>query len=344
VTSALVVGAGAVGAHAAAQLSDETGIDRVLVVDADSDRAASVVDEVGGSTAVSRWRPGSRFPSDLAVVVCALPGDADVAVVTQAVEARIPAVTCSESITGVARLLDIDDAAREANVSVAVGAGLAPGLSEVLLRFATEGFDDVHEVHVARSGVAGPACDARRRRSLVETATETVDGAVVERSSAGGRRLVFFPPPVGPLDCRRSSSAVPLLARRVVPDLAAADFRLAVSWPEFLGWMVRMPVTHSRVRDLGAIHVEVRGRRGSSAEVEVFGLVDRMPVATGTILATAAAWVAGLEGGGRPAGSAALGEIVEAGPFLASLRRRGVRVARFDGDAAADPEWRPDAA
>jgi hypothetical protein len=62
-----------------------------------------------------------------------------------------------------------------------------------------------------------------------------------------------------------------------------------------------------------------------------------MPVVAGTVLALAALELAGLgsEGGSRPVGVRALGEVVTPVPFLTELAYRGVKAAAFVGVAPA---------
>ena len=84
---------------------------------------------------------------------------------------------------------------------------------------------------------------------------------------------------------------------------------------------------------LGALRVEVRGRRGTSRDERVLGVVDRPAVAAGAVVALAARWAAGRRML-RP-GAAGLAALVEPIPFLAALAERGVRAAAFEGDAAS---------
>jgi hypothetical protein len=78
---------------------------------------------------------------------------------------------------------------------------------------------------------------------------------------------------------------------------------------------------------LGALRVEVRGRRGNARDERVLGVVDRPAVAAGAVSALAARWaVAGRLA--RP-GAAGLAAVVEPIPFLAALADRGVRAAAF---------------
>jgi hypothetical protein len=68
----------------------------------------------------------------------------------------------------------------------------------------------------------------------------------------------------------------------------------------------------------------------------VYGVIDRTAVASGTVLAVAAACLAGIAPGlsaraGPTAGVQGLAALVEPVPFLAELARRGVKAAVFEG-------------
>jgi hypothetical protein len=87
---------------------------------------------------------------------------------------------------------------------------------------------------------------------------------------------------------------------------------------------------------LGAIRVEVRGRRGPVRDAVVFGAIDRPAMAAGTVAAVAAVWAA--DGRLARPGSAGLAELVdEPVSFLHELGRRGVRAAIFEGSASDRP-------
>jgi hypothetical protein len=84
--------------------------------------------------------------------------------------------------------------------------------------------------------------------------------------------------------------------------------------------------------DWGAVWVEVRGRRGRSEEILVYGAVDRMAFAAGAVLSVTALWLAGL--GAAPVsttGAHGLAALVDPVPFLGELARRGVKAAVFEG-------------
>ena len=82
---------------------------------------------------------------------------------------------------------------------------------------------------------------------------------------------------------------------------------------------------------LGALRVEVRGRRGTARDEYVLGAIDRPAVAAGAVAALAAAWIG--EGRLSRPGAGGLAELTEPTPFLASLAERGVKAAVFEGSS-----------
>jgi hypothetical protein len=82
---------------------------------------------------------------------------------------------------------------------------------------------------------------------------------------------------------------------------------------------------------LGAVRVEVRGRVGDAPTVEIYGAMDRPAVAGGAVAALTA--VEAAAGRFECTGAHGLARLVDPGPFLQELSRRGVKVAAFDGAA-----------
>ena len=192
-----------------------------------------------------------------------------------------------------------------------------------------------HEVHVARAGVAGRECIAALRRIRRDRALEWHDGEW-RSDRRVGPQLVWFPDPVGARECEIAASGVALM-RDAVPGAQRATVRVAtppVRSP-VLALLGRQPLDDG----WGALRVEVWGWRGKARESIVYGVIERPAVAAGTVLAVTAARLAGalpeVALNTESAGAHGLGTFVEPAPFLAELARRGVKVAAFEGTAAA---------
>jgi len=325
----VLVGAGAVGARAARQLHSIDGLDTLCIVDADRRRADAVVTSLGAPAVVADL--DALHGADVAVL--AHPRGHR-ALAERALEHGAHAVSVADDLAEIRGLLALDVEARERALSVVIGAGFSPGLSCLLVRHAADDFDAVDEVHVAKSGTAGPACAKRHHRSLTESAVDWRDGTWVTRRGGSGRELCWFPDPVGPQDCYRAGLPEALLLAPAFSGVQRVTARVAASRRDRISAhlpMLRPPHPEGLV---GAVRVEVRGRRGGTRDVRVLGALDRPATGAGAVAALAAAWAVNGELA-RP-GAAGLAELVgDPVPFLAELGRRGVRAAVFEGAAGA---------
>ncbi len=328
-TTALVVGLGAVGTRVARQLIDTPGFDRVLLADRDAEQLAEVCAVFGADAQRIDFSPGDPIPTDVDVVVTALPSGVDHPIVTAAIAAGVPVASSEEEHEALDQLRALDPNARGTGVAIGVGCGLAPGLVDALARHAASMFDKVDEIRVARTGWAGPASVATVRYERRVPVRTWHDGTWRE-DHPHSDSLVWFPEPIGARDCRTVTGATALLVD-AFPDVA----RIGVQLGE--------PPKRTRLRrrfgdegEWGAARVEVWGRRDGSFDCTVYGVVERTAVAAGAVLAVVAAQLAGVIGPrlDRP-GVHGLGALVDPVPFLAELAQRGVRAAAFEGVAVA---------
>ena len=98
-TTALVVGVGAVGTRAARQLVDTPAIDRVLLADRDGAHVGGGRDALGPDAQAVDFAPGDPIPADVDVVATALPSGVDHDVVAAAIAAGVPSRRATTSTT-----------------------------------------------------------------------------------------------------------------------------------------------------------------------------------------------------------------------------------------------------
>ena len=333
-TTALLVGTGAVGGRAARQLIETPGIDRVLVTDRRGESSAAL--QAIMQVEAIEWAPPQAPPAGVGVIAVAVPDDEDLAVARCALEHGVPFVSAADDHDAISALLGLDADARSAGVTLAGGCGLAPGLADVLARHAAAALDVVDAVHVARAGVAGPSSATVVRRARSERAVEWRDGSWQGARSAGPE-LVWFPDPIGALDCELAAGGVDLVVK-AMPELSSATFRLAEPPARGVGERLKERITgRSGPEGWGATRVEVHGSRGLVRESIVYGVVERTAVAAGTVLALVAAHLSGASALGAPAPAGVHGAAALVDPvlFLAELGRRGVMAAVFEGVAVA---------
>ncbi|HVM63994.1 MAG TPA: hypothetical protein VMU14_03975, partial [Acidimicrobiales bacterium] len=230
-------------------------------------------------------------------------------------------------------LLGLGSAARASGATVLVGAGMAPGLTDVLARWGARGFDAVEELHVAKSGTGGPACARQHHRALGEEALDWRDGNWARRAGGSGRELVWFPGPVAGQDCYRAGLPDALLLVPAFPGVRRVTARLAATRRDRLTAPLPMLRPPHPEGEVGAVRVEVRGRAEGGREASVVGATGAPAVVAGAVAALGVLW--SLRGTLRTGRAAGLGELVEdPAAFLAELSQRGVTVESFEGGSA----------
>ena len=325
-TRILLVGAGAVGARAARQLVEADDVESLLIVDPIAKRRAAVARATGDKAEDGGAGPDVDGPVD--AVLLTSDNGTHTEIARHHLAAGRVVVSAADGVADVLGLLDLGPEAEARGVAVVAGAGFSPGFSCLLARHAAAGFDEVGEIHVARSGTGGPACARAHHAALTGTSLDWRDGGWQRRRAGSGRELCWFPDPVGAEDCYRAQLPDPVLLVPAFPGVGRVTARLSATRRDRLSArlpMLRPPHPEGLV---GAVRVEVRGRRDGVQDAVVLGALDRPAVATGAVAAVALRWAAR----GRLApGAHGLGALPEALPFLRELALVGIKAAAFDG-------------
>src|SRR6185503_9282638 len=174
-------------------------------------------------------------------------------------------------------------------------------------------FDTIDEIHVARVGTGGPACARQHHEALGGTAIDWREGGYIERAGGSGRELCWFPDPVGANDCYRAALPDSLLLVNAFTGVERVTARRAATRRD--RFTARLPMLRRPHPEggPGAVRVEVRGRRGTSRDVRVLGVMDRPAVAAGAVAALTATWAT--QGRLTRTGAAGLAELVDPVPF-----------------------------
>lgn len=260
----VLVGCGVTGRRIARRLAAE-GRPLALV---DTDRAAArVLADQLGAIAVE----ASASLAEAAVVVLANPTP-HAATATRLLARGAAVVTLSDVVPDVQELLDLHTLAVTGGGSIAVGAGMAPGLSGLLAAHLGAGLALVDEIHVAVHGTGGPSCALQHHRALGDTALGWHDGEWIERPGGSGRELCWFPEPIGPHDCYRAAVADPILLHHAFPTVQRVSARVSATRRDRLTARLPMLAPPHADGDRGALRVEVRGADASgSREALVIG-------------------------------------------------------------------------
>ena len=169
VATVAVIGCGVVGKRVARQLAASGLVDRLILGARRPQRLHGFVRQLL-DVDVEVIAPGPLPESDITVLTQPSGGHAELA--EEAISNGSHVVSVSESIDDVEALLDLDPLATKAERAVIIGAAFSPGMSCLLARHCGHQFDQVQEVHVARMGTGGPACQRQLHRARTKDAIE----------------------------------------------------------------------------------------------------------------------------------------------------------------------------
>lgn len=341
-----VVGAGIVGARVARELltprSDGSqSCEGVVVLTRRADRRDQLAASFGRDAQVLLDDGDRTVPDDVGVVIVAREASGHLEVAQRQLDAGRHVVSTSDALDEVVALQRLSARAVGQGRTLVVGAAMSPGLSCLLAAHAATSMDRVDEIHVARHGVAGPACARQRLRALRGTAVDRRDGEWVSRPGFSGRELDWFPDPIGGRDCYRAELAEPQVLVPAFPTAQRVTARLAATRRDRALAPFPVLVPPPVEGGLGAIRVELRGERRGERAVVVYGALDRPGIVSGAVAAIAAIEVLGGNVAPGATGLAGTGRHLE---MLVELARRGVRSAVFEGDTGADRRSTPERA
>ncbi len=262
-------------------------------------------------------------------VVCNLAGPNyrnAVAVAKAAIAAGVPSVDVSDDWAATLELLDLHRDAVAAGVTILVGLGASPGVTNVLARYGADRLDRVDEVRTSwimrGSDAGGPALAAHLLFSLPDRAFVYEDGAIREvRPFEDGREVIEFPE-LGPVEVMHIGHPEPLTLSRYIKGVRYADDKatfLPVDVNRMiveLGRVARSPFpvtvddravdpmdfaamyfyqTCKRMTDVpqtGALRTELRGVRDGRPVRLVYAAAGRIGIGTGIPCAIGAQLIA----------------------------------------------------
>lgn len=322
-----IVGTGLIGQGVARRLSTASGVDKLVLASRKPARLrwfARHLREVD----VELVAPGKLPEADVAVL--SLPAGGHAPLAAQLLARGCDVVSLTDAIDDVTELLALDAQALKASRRVVVGAGFSPGLSCLLAAHGREWFERVTEVHVARTGTAGPACQRQLHRARTQSAVDWRDGEWVKRPGFSGRELVWFPDPLGARDCFRAGLSDALLLVPAFGDAQRVTVRVAGTRRDRLTAFLPMLRPPHSDGGPGAVRVELRGFRDGEYHHEVLGAIDHASAAAAAVAALA---VTKTLAGDIAPGARGLATVDDSTKWLSALAEAGVVAATFEGIA-----------
>ena len=335
-----LIGTGAVGRRAGRELVARDEVSDVVVVSSRDTEAARLSSSLGGSASsavVPAWEPAAVADivtaEALDAVVLCVPDELQADLVRVVLAAGADAVSLADSTAAVDAVLGTDELAREVGRRVVVGTALAPGWTTLLARHAAGLLDEVDEIATAVVGTAGPACVERRNEAVRSDSQEWREGAWVECTARSGPELVWFPDPVGAVDCTRGDSGDALLLHRLWPTTGQIVTKIgrpeSRPLPRRVAWMRR----GDEPREVGAVRVAVSGRGDGQPLTVVYGVCALPAAASGVLTSLAAASLApgsSLVDGEVAPGVRSVAEQLDPVMALRAAATRGIRALVYD--------------
>jgi saccharopine dehydrogenase-like NADP-dependent oxidoreductase len=163
-------------------------------------------------------------------VVCNLAGPNfrnAVHVVRAAIAAGVSMVDVSDDFAATLEILDLHDEAKKAGITVVLGLGASPGVTNILAREGANKLDRVDEVHTAwvmrGSDAGGPALAEHLLYSLPDRAFVFENGSMHQvRPFVDGRETIEFPE-LGPVEVFHIGHPEPLTLSRFIEGVRYAD-------------------------------------------------------------------------------------------------------------------------
>jgi lysine 6-dehydrogenase len=204
-------GCGAMGTEATRDLAHTSDFDEIVIADADVKRAQALAEELGGGRVsampidVSDERALTEKLRGFDVVANCTTYHFGLIVTRAAIRARVNYLDLG-GLFNTPKQLELDEDAKHAEITVCLGCGATPGVTNLMTRHAADQMEQVDEVHIAfasfRSIAPSPGLldtvldefSAGSRRFYWE------DGKFIEVPAFSGAKTVRFSDPVGDLE------------------------------------------------------------------------------------------------------------------------------------------------
>jgi saccharopine dehydrogenase-like NADP-dependent oxidoreductase len=238
---ALVLGCGEMGRVAIRDLIEHDVFSEVVVATRSPHRAEQFLAE-SPTTRVRTAVVGIDVQDRAALVQCLKGFDVvcnmagpnylnAVPVAQAAIAAGVSLVDVSDDWEATLEILDLHDAAAAAGITVIVGLGASPGVTNVLARYGVDKLDRADEVHTAwvmrGSDLGGPALSAHLLYSLPDRAFVFIDGVMQEVCPfVDGRETLDFPE-LGDVAVTHIGHPEPFTLSRYLTGLRYADDKAA---------------------------------------------------------------------------------------------------------------------
>jgi len=204
-------GCGAMGSEVTRDLVHTSDFEEIIVADKDLSKAHALVDELGGGRVraeqidVADQHALAEKLSRFDVVANATTYHFGLIATRAAIRAGVNYLDLG-GLFNTPKQLDLDEDARKAGITICLGCGATPGVTNLMTRHAADQMDQLHEVHIAFASFRSIAPSA----GLLDTVLDEFspgsrrfywqDGKLIDVPAFSGSKRVKFSEPVGEID------------------------------------------------------------------------------------------------------------------------------------------------
>ena len=204
-------GCGAMGSEATRDLARTSDFEEIVIADADLPKAQSLAAELGGGRVhaihvdVRDEDALAETVSSFDVVANATTYHFGLTATRAAIKARVNYLDLG-GLFNTPKQLQMDEAARAAGVTICLGCGATPGVTNLMTRHAADKMDRVDEVYIAFASFRSIAPS----RGLLDTVLDEfaagsrrfywADGQFIEVPAFSGAKTIKFSEPVGDIE------------------------------------------------------------------------------------------------------------------------------------------------
>jgi saccharopine dehydrogenase-like NADP-dependent oxidoreductase len=204
-------GCGAMGSEVTRDLARTSDFEEIVIADSDLPRARALADELGGGR-ISAERIDVRDEVALTerlrgfdVVANATTYHFGLIATRAAIRARVNYLDLG-GLFNTPKQLELDEEARQAGVTICLGCGATPGVTNLMVRHAADQMDQIDEVHIAFASFRSIAPSS----GLLDTVLDEFspgsrrfywqDGQLIDVPAFSGSKRVKFSEPVGDIE------------------------------------------------------------------------------------------------------------------------------------------------
>lgn len=330
----LVVGCGRVGESIVKALVDNAphGTSSIYVTDSDKERARKLSEYRLSSITPIKWRYAHDTPDEVDIIIVAVDRASEEKIIDRLALAKKPFLTMSDDASIFDAYEEYEEEFLLTKAFGIIGAGLVPGIGEVLSKFYAQRFDSVLDITVERMGFVSSSSLDSLKNARKESPLCVRDGIISDSRRDAGSSLTWFPNPINLRECQSVSTGLVSLLKEFpeVHNLTVrfAEPRLPTFSERVKNIALKIPLTTTKA----CVRVEMHGLLDGQMRTEIYAIYgDALTIISQTCIMAAVGLFNHQEIYSQGSPFVSLSQVIDASKLLNCLHDSGVSLLRFDG-------------